>query len=83
MIPTLQKAGNAVVKKAVTGGEDFSYYAREVPSLFVFIGGRPLDDHREKAASHHTPDFYIDESGMITGVKNLVYLTMDYMASGN
>lgn len=83
MIPSLRKAGNAVVKKAVTGGEDFSYYAREVPSLFVFIGGRPLDDHREKAASHHTPDFYIDESGMITGVKNLVYLAMDYMASGN
>lgn len=79
MLPTLQKAGNAVEINAVTGGEDFSYYAQEVPSLFVFIGGRPLDDLRKEAASHHTPDFYIDESGMITGVKNLVYLTLDYM----
>ena len=37
-------------------------------------GGNPLT-----TASHHTPDFYIDESGFSTGVKALANLVVDYM----
>jgi len=33
-----------------------------------------------KAPSHHTPDFYLDESGFVLGVKLLSNLTLDYMA---
>jgi metal-dependent amidase/aminoacylase/carboxypeptidase family protein len=29
--------------------------------------------------SHHTPDFFIDESGMKLGVNTLANLTLDYM----
>jgi amidohydrolase len=29
--------------------------------------------------SHHTPDFFIDESGLKLGVTSLVNLTLDYM----
>jgi len=32
-----------------------------------------------EAAPHHTPDFYIDESAMKTGVRALANLTIDYM----
>ncbi|MCW3110002.1 MAG: amidohydrolase, partial [Segetibacter sp.] len=28
---------------------------------------------------HHTPDFYVDESGLTLGVKALANLTLDYM----
>jgi amidohydrolase len=79
MIPTLQRVAgkdHVVLARAVTGAEDFSFYAREVPGLFLFLGGRPKDG---QPISHHTPDFYIDESGMKLGVRTLVNLTLDYM----
>ncbi|MEL6557280.1 MAG: amidohydrolase [Bacteroidota bacterium] len=80
MVPSLRKAADKVVLvNAITGAEDFSFYAREVPGLFVFVGGKPLDVKPEDAAAHHTPDFYIDESGIITGVKAMLFLTLDYM----
>jgi amidohydrolase len=32
-----------------------------------------------EAPPHHTPDFYIDESGMKLGVRAMTSLTVDYM----
>lgn len=67
------------VVPAVTGAEDFAYFANKVPGLYYFVGGMPKDVKTEDAPGHHTPTFYIDESGMLLGVKSLVNLTMDYM----
>jgi len=50
-----------------------------VPGLYLFIGGKPLDVPEEVSVSHHTPDFYVDESGMKLGVRALLNLTLDYM----
>lgn len=33
----------------------------------------------EEAAPHHSPDFYIDESGLKLGLRALSYLVLDYM----
>ena len=81
VLPTLQKAtgNNAIVMDAVTGAEDFSFYADKVPSLFFYLGGMPLNKKPEESAPHHTPDFYVDESGMKTGIKTFCYLVLDYM----
>ncbi|HEY0732125.1 MAG TPA: amidohydrolase [Chitinophagaceae bacterium] len=81
MLPSLQKAtnNNAIVMNAVTGAEDFSFYADKVPSLFFYLGGMPPAQDPKKAPGHHTPDFYIDEAGMQTGIKAFIYLVMDYM----
>ncbi len=81
MLPTLMKAsaGNAFVIPAQTGAEDFSFFAEKVPSLYVFVGGAPAGKDPEAAAAHHTPDFFIDESGMKTGVKAYVQFVIDYM----
>lgn len=82
MLPTLQRTageGKVEVIDAITGAEDFSYFAREVPGLYVFIGGKPHDVPEEVSVSHHTPDFYIDESGMKLGVKTYLNLALDYM----
>ena len=82
MLPTLERVtgeGKLHLVPASTGAEDFSYFGKVVPSFFIFVGGRPSDVAKEDAAPHHTPDFYIDESGMITGVKALLNLTVDYM----
>ena len=82
MLPSLKKAAGeryVIEVPASTGAEDFSFYQKEVPGLYYFVGGRPLDLKPEDVGQHHTPDFYIDESGLKTGVKALVTLTLDYM----
>lgn len=82
MVPTLFKAAgedNVYLSKAITGAEDFSFFAEEVPGLFFFLGGRPSNVNPLDAAPHHTPDFYIDESGFGLGVKSLTMLALDYM----
>jgi amidohydrolase len=83
MIPTLNRvAGDANVQtqKAVTGAEDFSYYQREVPGFFFFLGG--MTPGNEEPFPHHTPDFRIDESGLLLGVKALTELSLDYLNQG-
>ncbi|MBK0380142.1 amidohydrolase [Mucilaginibacter segetis] len=86
MLPTLQAtagAENVVLRPPVTGAEDFSFYQQKVPGIFFFLGGMPKGGNAFAAPSHHTPDFYIDESGFTLGVKALCNLTLDYMANPN
>ncbi len=85
MLPSLQASAGAshvLLKPPVTGAEDFSFYQEKVPGLFFFLGGMPKGGDKLKAPSHHTPDFFIDESGLTLGVKALCNLTLDYMAGG-
>jgi|TARA_B110000438_G_scaffold303514_1_gene365344 amidohydrolase len=67
------------LQRAITGAEDFSFFAEKVPSFFFFIGGCPKGSDPSLAAPHHTPDFYVTDSSMITGVKALLGLTLGYM----
>ena len=84
MLPSLQRAAgekNVTWMDAMTGSEDFSFYGARVPSFFFFLGGmRPGQDPRT-TAPHHTPDFYIDESGFKLGVKAFCHLVFDYADS--
>jgi len=61
-----------------TGAEDFSFYAEKAPSFFFYLGGMPKGKNVNEVASHHTADFYIDESGFIVGVKAFCQLVFDY-----
>jgi len=70
---------NVLITAASTGAEDFSFFAQEVPGMFYFVGGKPLNISEFDAAPHHTPDFFIDESGLIVGIKGFAALTLDYM----
>ncbi|RZM25583.1 MAG: amidohydrolase [Pedobacter sp.] len=82
MLPSLKAAAGADHVKLVppvTGAEDFSFYQEKVPGLFFFLGGMPKGQDPLKAPSHHTPDFFIDESGFILGVNALCNLALDYM----
>ena len=86
MLPTLQKTAginNVILVPANTGAEDFSFYQEKVPGLFIFLGGMQKGKDPKTTASHHTPDFFIDESGFILGVKALSNLTLNYMETGN
>ena len=80
MLPTLKNvAGEDHVKlvKATTGGEDFSYFQEEVPGFYFFLGG--MTPGNTEAYPHHTPDFQIDDDGLLLGVKTMSQLTLDYL----
>lgn len=82
MLPSLQKAAgtaNVLTISPKTGAEDFSFFGQKVPALFFNVGGMPKGGNPKTTPSHHTPDFYIDESGMPTGIKAFLYLVTDYM----
>src|SRR5687767_3265645 len=81
-VPFLEAAvGKANVKERtwVTGAEDFSYYGLKASSFFFYLGGMPVGNDPQKAPPHHTPDFFIDENGMKTGIKTFCQLVFDYM----
>ena len=82
MLPSLQKSTgveNVVLVPAETGAEDFSFFANEVPGFYFYVGALPKGKDPETSAPHHTPEFYLDESGFITGVNAMVNLVVDYM----
>ncbi|WP_298533880.1 amidohydrolase [uncultured Algibacter sp.] len=79
-LPTLQKVAgtkNVLLRKATTGGEDFSYFQEVVPGFYFFLGA--MTPGNTKAFPHHTPDFMIDESGLLLGVKILTQITFDFL----
>jgi amidohydrolase len=87
MVASLQRAAGSADKvvriNAQTGAEDFASYQKKVPGLFFFVGACPPGVDPAKAPSHHTPDFMMDEASMITGVKALLNVTLDYMNMEN
>jgi amidohydrolase len=68
---------------AITGAEDFSFFQQKIPGVYFFIGGKSKDLPVSEAPAHHTPEFFIDESGMKLGVEVMTQLTLDYMANPN
>ncbi len=81
MLPSLQKtagAENVRLVPPITGSEDFSFFAEKVSGLFLFLGGMPKGGDAKKAGPHHTPEFMIDESGLILGVNTFCNLVIDY-----
>jgi len=82
MVASLKRAAgaeNVIQISAQTGAEDFAFYQKKVPGLFFFVGACPPDVDIAKAPSHHTPDFMMDERGMITGLRAMLDVTFDYM----
>jgi amidohydrolase len=81
-LPSLRGAAgakNVKLVNAVLGAEDFSFFQREVPGLFYWVGTRPPDQTPEQAASNHSPLFYVDESGLGLGVRSLARVAVDYL----
>ena len=86
MLPTLHGiagSDDVILSDAITGAEDFSFFQKEVPGLYWFVGGMPKGMNPAEAPPHHTPDFYIEEEGMKLGIKSMVGLTVDFMSNYN
>ncbi len=82
MVHSLEKAAgkeNVIRINAVTGAEDFAFFQQKVPGLFFFVGAMMPDQDPRTVPAHHTPDFMIDERGMLVGLKAMLNVTLDYM----
>ena len=58
-------------------GEDFSFFQEKVPGVYFFLGGMTAEN--TESFPHHTPDFMIDESGLLLGVKAFTQISIDYL----
>ena len=84
MAPVLERAADGKVAKAPLPGaaEDFSFFAKEVPGLYVFLGVTPADQDPATAAPNHNPRFFVDEGALVVGTRTLATLTVNFLASG-
>jgi len=81
LLPTLERVAGkdqVVLSKATTGAEDFSYFQEQVPGFYFFLGG--MTPGSTDSYPHHTPDFKIDESGLLLGVKAMTEISLDYLS---
>jgi len=83
MLPTLERVapGRVGESELITGAEDFTFFQREVPGLFFFVGITPKDQVG-KAAQNHSPFFVVDESALPTALRAMTHLAVDYLESG-
>ncbi|MEE2002869.1 amidohydrolase [Alkalimonas sp. MEB108] len=85
MLPTTKAvAGEQMVQESplVTGAEDFSYYALEVPGMFVFLGVAPPDKDPASMPANHSPFFYADERALKVGTNLFINWVFDYPGAG-
>ena len=86
MVPTLIRVvgkENVLEIEPTMGGEDFAYFANEVPGFFYRLG---MVKPGTESGGHHTPNFMADNSCVPIGMKTMTMLLLDYLAmssSGN
>ena len=81
-VPSLEKVvgrDNVVEMDLVMGAEDFSYYAREVPGFFFFVGATPPGQDPVTAPSNHSPEFFLDEQALQVGTRTMLQVALDYL----
>jgi len=74
-------AGPGVIPPYLSmGGEDFSYFANEVPSCYFFIGSAPTD-REPMSVPHHCSHFDIDERALLVGASVYTQIALDCLGA--
>lgn len=68
---------NVIMAEPQMGAEDFSYYQKQIPGFFYWLG--IANKEKRITAGLHTPDFDIDESALDHGVKMMSNIVLDYL----
>ena len=79
-VPSLIKAAgvdHVIESNWTTAAEDFSFYGEKAPTFFFSLGGMQKGKKANEVGGHHTPDFYLEESGFILGVKAFCNIVFD------
>ncbi|MCH9651383.1 MAG: amidohydrolase [Deltaproteobacteria bacterium] len=79
MMPTLSRVvgkDNIRVLPPTMGGEDFAYFANEVPGFYFRLGAvRP----GTTSGGHHTPTFTADDGAVPVGMRAMSQVILDYL----
>jgi amidohydrolase len=81
MLPTLEWAAGAdkvVEHPLITGAEDFAYFQKRIPGLYLMLGINEEGVGAGQAPANHSPLFNANEDALIIGVRTLVGLALDY-----
>ncbi len=79
MLPTIRKVvgEDSLVRLDPTmGGEDFAYFANEVPGFFYRLG---MVKPGTTSGGHHTPTFQADNSSVPVGMEVMSTLLVRYL----
>jgi amidohydrolase len=82
IIPSLERVATGGFDQNVaptTTAEDFSRYQEKVPGVFAFLGVNPAGTDPASAAPNHSPRFFVDEGALVTGVRALASVAVDYL----
>jgi amidohydrolase len=82
MGPTLEAvmgAENVELLDPTMGGEDFAYFANEVPGFYFRLGSR---DPEIGSGGHHTPTFRADDASVPIGIRTMTNLLLDFLERG-
>jgi amidohydrolase len=63
----------------VTPSEDFSYFQEKIPGVFFFLGITPKGMAPGDVYANHSPRFFADEAALITGVRAMSNMAVDYL----
>ena len=83
MTPSLKRVAAGTFNpnaQPTTTSEDFSFYGQKVPALYFFLGVAPKGADPATWAANHSPRFSPDEAALITGVRALASLAVDFLA---
>ena len=82
MLPTLRRAaaGNVAIVNPVMGSEDFPVFTQKIPGIFFFLGVTPKDKDPNTVPVNHSPLFFADEGALVTGVRSMAGLAVDYLS---
>lgn len=69
-----------VVVQPTMGGEDFAYFANEVPGFYFRLG---VVAPGTKSGGLHTPDFRADDSAIPVGMRAMAHLVVDTLEGGS
>jgi amidohydrolase len=82
MAPTFKRLTRDVhIVNPVLGAEDFSFFQEKAPGVFFWLGTRPKNQTAVEAPSNHSPLFYVDDSGLLLGVRALASVALDYLSA--
>lgn len=83
MAPVIERAADGKVGTAELPGaaEYFSFFAQEVPSLYMFLGITPEGQDPATSAPNHNPEFFVDESALVVGTRTMATMVVDYLSN--
>lgn len=62
-----------------TGAEDFSFFQKEIPGMFFFLGVTSEGLDYNTVPTNHSPLFMVDDGAMLNGIRTMSHLAVDYM----